>query len=86
MFKTATTLLGLVILLGCGSEQTIEDRRERKDTSSARPQEPGEPCPYASEEVTYRNGIDDGVVAGTLTTPLSGSLFPAVLLLSASGP
>ncbi|MGQ4596720.1 alpha/beta fold hydrolase [Nocardia sp. R6R-6] len=50
----------------------------------ARPQEPQPPFPYRSEEVTYRNG--DITIAGTLTEPQGAGPFPAILLISGSGP
>ena len=49
-----------------------------------RPQTPKPPFPYASEDVTYTNG--DVVLAGTLTLPEGDGPFPAVLLISGSGP
>ncbi|HIF56593.1 MAG: alpha/beta fold hydrolase [bacterium] len=51
-----------------------------------RPQEPGPPYPYSTEEVTFRNtdaGID---LAGTLTIPDGLGPFPGVVLVSGSGP
>ncbi|MET7767710.1 alpha/beta fold hydrolase [Nocardia sp. NPDC005366] len=50
----------------------------------ARPQEPKPPFPYQSEDVTYRNG--DITIAGTLTRPRGGGPFPAVLMITGSGP
>ncbi len=51
-----------------------------------RPQEPKEPFPYRIEEVVFKN-IEAGIrLAGTLTLPSSEGIFPAVLLLSGSGP
>ena len=49
-----------------------------------RPQDPVPPFPYASEDVTYENG--DVTLAGTLTIPGGDGPFPAVVLLSGSGP
>ncbi|EAZ81383.1 alpha/beta hydrolase family protein [Algoriphagus machipongonensis] len=51
-----------------------------------RPQEPSKPYPYLSEDITFENssaGID---LAGTLTMPSTGEAFPAVVLISGSGP
>ncbi|HEY4590287.1 MAG TPA: alpha/beta hydrolase, partial [Thermoanaerobaculia bacterium] len=49
-----------------------------------RPQEPKPPFPYTAEEVTYKNG---GVtLAGTLTIPPGDGPFPAVVLITGSGP
>lgn len=56
------------------------------EAENLRPQEPVAPFPYKSEEVAFRNedaGID---LAGTLTLPPDGSEFPAVILISGSGP
>jgi pimeloyl-ACP methyl ester carboxylesterase len=51
-----------------------------------RPQEPKKPYPYRDEEVQYEN-VEGGVkIAGTLTSPQEGGPFPAVLLISGSGP
>ncbi|TDE15189.1 alpha/beta hydrolase family protein [Dyadobacter psychrotolerans] len=53
----------------------------------SRPQEPIKPYPYYSEDVTFENRIDNIVLAGTLTLPKEGgSNFPAVILISGSGP
>jgi uncharacterized protein len=49
-----------------------------------RPQEPKPPFPYKSEDVTVLNG--DVRLAGTFTWPESGGPFPAVLLVTGSGP
>ncbi len=50
-----------------------------------RPQEPKEPYPYKSEDVTFENKIDSVTLAGTLTLPENGNNFPAVVLISGSG-
>jgi uncharacterized protein len=51
-----------------------------------RPQEPQPPYPYATEEVTFENSAAKIKFAGTLTLPKSGAPFPAVVLISGSGP
>ena len=51
-----------------------------------RPQEPRKPYPYDEEEVSYRNVKDNIKIAGTLTLPRGGGKYPAVLLISGSGP
>lgn len=51
-----------------------------------RPQEPHPPFPYPSEDLEFRNeaaGID---LSGTLTLPAGEGVFPAVVLVSGSGP
>lgn len=49
-----------------------------------RPQEPRPPFPYTAEEVSYKNG--DVTLAGTLTIPPGDGPFPAVVLITGSGP
>ncbi len=51
-----------------------------------RPQEPKEPFPYSVEEVVFKNTEANITLAGTFTFPHSKGTFPAVLLLSGSGP
>jgi len=51
-----------------------------------RPQEPTKPYPYYSEEVKFKNTKDKIVLAGTLTLPEKNGKFPAVILISGSGP
>lgn len=57
-----------------------------RDTPFRRPQEPVPPYPYISEDVTFKNVKDGITLAGTLTYPDSEGPFPAVLLVSGSGP
>ncbi|MDI9422121.1 MAG: alpha/beta fold hydrolase [Bacillota bacterium] len=51
-----------------------------------RPQEPTPPYPYREVEVRYPNDEDAIELAGTLTLPEGEGRFPAVLLISGSGP
>jgi hypothetical protein len=51
-----------------------------------RPQEPKEPYSYQEEEVIYENKEATVMLAGTLTIPAQEGPFPAVLLISGSGP
>jgi pimeloyl-ACP methyl ester carboxylesterase len=52
-----------------------------------RPQEPKPPFPYEVEEVSYENPNAPGVkLAGTFTKPKGNGPFPAVLLITGSGP
>lgn len=58
----------------------------RGDYALHRPQEPKPPFPYRSEEVTVRNEEDSVTLAGTLTLPAGNGPFPAVVLVTGSGP
>ena len=60
-------------------------RIEKLDVSS-RPQDPKPPYPYKEEEVTVENKDAGITLAGTLTEPDSGNPFPAVVLITGSGP
>ena len=51
-----------------------------------RPQEPKPPYPYRSEDVTFENKPAGITLAGTLTLPKDGENFPAVVLITGSGP
>lgn len=55
-----------------------------------RPQVPDlsdpEKLPYTQEEVTFNNNSANVQLSGTLTIPKKGSNFPAVILISGSGP
>lgn len=51
-----------------------------------RPQNPVKPYPYREEEVAYKNSSANIELAATLTIPQGKGPFPAVLLMSGSGP
>lgn len=52
-----------------------------------RPQIPVKPYPYEEQDVTFDNKAAAGVhIAGTLTIPKTGGTFPAVVLITGSGP
>ena len=61
-------------------------KKTAKSEEIKRPQEPKKPYPYKEEEVKFRNKEADITLAGTLTLPESGNDFPAVVLISGSGP
>ncbi|MHC4297654.1 MAG: alpha/beta hydrolase family protein [Planctomycetota bacterium] len=54
--------------------------------TTKRPQEPKKPYPYKEQIVSFENSLDKITLAGTLTIPESGGPFPAVLLVSGTGP
>jgi fermentation-respiration switch protein FrsA (DUF1100 family) len=51
-----------------------------------KPQDPTQPYPYRSEDVTYENKKDGITLSGTLTLPQSEGIYSAVILISGSGP
>jgi uncharacterized protein len=61
------------------------DKVDHADTV-VRPQTPRPPYPYRSEEVVVANQKSGDVLAGTLTIPAGTGPFPAVVLITGSGP
>ncbi len=55
-------------------------------TGPKRPQQPLPPFPYQSADVTFRNEQAGITLAGTYTVPADMGPFPAVVLLTGSGP
>jgi pimeloyl-ACP methyl ester carboxylesterase len=51
-----------------------------------RPQEPARPYPYRDEDVVYANKAAGNQLAATLTIPPGKGPFPAVVLITGSGP
>jgi fermentation-respiration switch protein FrsA (DUF1100 family) len=51
-----------------------------------RPQNPVKPYPYRDEDVTYENKLQNVMLAATLTIPQGKGPFPAVVLITGSGP
>lgn len=51
-----------------------------------RPQEPAKPYSYYSEDIIFENKKAGINLAGTLTLPKKDGVFPAVILISGSGP
>jgi len=61
-------------------------KRVDKLPDLTRPQDPKKPYPYIEEEVTYENRKAGVTLAGTLTIPSGTGPFPAMVLLTGSGP
>jgi len=61
------------------AEQLLEAKPKR-------PQTPQPPFPYEARDVTYKNEIDGITIAGTLTLPPGEGPFPAVVMITGSGP
>lgn len=70
-----------------GQEFSMDlSREEIEKVVVKRPQEPTEPYPYYSEDVTFKNATADISLAGTLTLPKKKGKYPVVILISGSGP
>ena len=68
------------------TELPITFKRLAKAPVYARPQDPKKPYPYLEEEVTLENKPAGVKLAGTLTLPKGKGPFPAVVLITGSGP
>ena len=69
-----------------GGSTPLVMKRVDKIPELNRPQTPKKPYPYGEEEVAYENRKANIHIAGTLTIPRGKDPFPAVLLISGSGP
>ncbi len=56
------------------------------ETYTSRPQIPVAPFPYNATDLTFPNPTANLTLAGTLTTPNGPGPFPAVILITGSGP
>jgi pimeloyl-ACP methyl ester carboxylesterase len=65
---------------------TFPLKLSREEIVINRPQEPKAPYPYKVEEITFYNKKANVKLAGTLTIPEKGTGFPAVVLVTGSGP
>jgi pimeloyl-ACP methyl ester carboxylesterase len=61
-------------------------KKVEKATELRRPQNPAKPYPYEEVQVAYENKKEGIKLAGALTLPRSKGPFPAVLLITGSGP
>ena len=57
-----------------------------EEAGPSRPQEPEQPYPYESGEVSFESTAAGVTLAGTLTIPPGSGPYPAVVLVSGSGP
>lgn len=69
-----------------GAELPLSMTRVEEVRRPSRPQEPEPPFPYQEEAVRVPNPAADLHLAGTLTLPEGDGPFPAVALISGSGP
>ena len=63
-----------------------ETDKDKSELKPARPQNPTRPYPYKDEDVSYENKVQNVTLAATLTIPPGKGPFPAVLLITGSGP
>ncbi|SFC30433.1 hypothetical protein SAMN05421747_10818 [Parapedobacter composti] len=81
-----TVIVGTFFQGGMELPLELVKRARAGNTSAERPQEPKPPFPYHIEEVNVANRDAGITLAGTLTRPMTGGPFPAMVLISGSGP
>lgn len=84
--KDGTSITGTWKQAGMQLPLTLQRSTAVEASSSRRKQEPIPPYPYEEKHVTYANTGASISLSGTLTHPSSGGPFPAVVLISGSGP
>ncbi|SEI53868.1 hypothetical protein SAMN05216327_102323 [Dyadobacter sp. SG02] len=81
MKKNITLALFLALIVACVVYIALPGK-----SNPSRPQEPKLPYPYRSEEITFLNEHSNIKLSGTLTLPAKEGSFPAVVLITGSGP
>ncbi|MFA7418539.1 MAG: alpha/beta fold hydrolase [Melioribacteraceae bacterium] len=69
-----------------GMSLPLELKKVDKVAQVKRPQTPKKPYPYNEEEITFENKEANITLAGTFTFPKGEGKFPAVVLVTGSGP
>lgn len=64
----------------------LKRAKDQAELEIKRPQVPTKPYPYREEEVTFENKAQNVRLAATFTVPQGIGHFPAVLLITGSGP
>ncbi|MFI5149266.1 MAG: alpha/beta hydrolase family protein [Bacteroidia bacterium] len=96
-YRTLICSLCFLVLYGAGpasaQQSTSSTPATQTDTSAQakktalkHPQEPLPPFPYINEEVLIENTPAKVKLAGTLSMPSEGTSFPALILITGSGP
>lgn len=80
------SILGKFIQGTYNSDLTLVKSIILIDKAPIRTQEPKTPILYKQKQVVFTNKIDDIELSGTLTMPRGKGPFPAVVLVSGSGP
>ena len=80
------TISGTWTQMGKTFPLVLKPVKNKSELELKRPQTPVKPYPYHEEEVSYSNPAAKIELAATLTIPPGKGPFPAVLLMSGSGP
>lgn len=77
---------GTFTQMGAPHPLVLRRVRDESELEIKRPQVPVKPYPYREEELTYDNKVQNLTLAATFTTPPGKGPFPAVVLITGSGP
>ncbi len=77
---------GTFTQMGSPHPLVLKRVKDQAELELKRPQNPVKPYPYREEEVTYDNKPQNVTLAATLTIPQGKGPFPAVVLITGSGP
>jgi dienelactone hydrolase len=77
---------GTFTQLGAAHPLLLKKVKDKAELELKRPQNPVKPYPYHDEEVSYDNTQQHVTLAATLTIPQGKGPFPAVVLITGSGP
>jgi uncharacterized protein len=77
---------GTFTQLGVSHPLLLRRVKDPSELELKRPQVPVKPYPYREEELTYDNKVQNVTLAATFTIPPGKGPFPAVVLITGSGP
>jgi len=77
---------GTFTQLGSAHPLALKRVKDQSELELKRPQNPVKPYPYRDEDVSYDNKVQNVTMAATLTIPQGKGAFPAVVLITGSGP
>lgn len=77
-YSVVVLLLATIVLSRCNSRESTSE--------NLHPQEPARPYPYHSEDIEFKNSKTGNLLAGTITLPGKTGVYPAVVLITGSGP
>jgi len=77
---------GTFTQMGSAHPLLLKRVKDQAELELKRPQNPVKPYPYREDEVTYDNKEQNVTLAATFTIPQGTGPFPAVLLITGSGP
>ena len=84
--KDTNEIEGRILQKGILNIPVTLGRKPLEATKPERPQEPRPPFDYQMVEVSFKNPAGGHKLAGTLTIPDTTRQYPAVILISGSGP